>query len=232
MKLQIFALAAGLAALAAVPNANAATSFGTGFKYSWVTPMQFVPTLGSGAGCEMRYQGNFNFSFPANCTFFDAPVDLPEGTYLSGYRIYFIDNSASADLTSYINTVPGDTDTYTLGTSQSSTGQSTAVRSLFVDVDATVVSGVDGYHTVRLNVPSAASGITFRGARLFWQRQISPAPASASFNDVPTSHPFFREVQALVSSGVTQGCGGGAYCPDATVTRGQMAAFLSRALGL
>jgi hypothetical protein len=30
----------------------------------------------------------------------------------------------------------------------------------------------------------------------------------------------------------TAGCGGGNYCPDAPLTRGQMAAFLSKALGL
>ena len=61
---------------------------------------------------------------------------------------------------------------------------------------------------------------------------MSPAPASATFGDVPTSHLFFRLVEALVDAGITAGCGGGNYCPDAPVTRGQMALFLSRALGL
>ena len=70
------------------------------------------------------------------------------------------------------------------------------------------------------------------GAKLFWKRQISPAPASARFNDVPTNHQFFREVEALASSGITTGCAAGAYCPDGNVKRSEMAAFLSRALGL
>jgi hypothetical protein len=61
---------------------------------------------------------------------------------------------------------------------------------------------------------------------------VSPAPATATFGDVPTSHPFFRYVEALVASGITAGCGGGNYCPDAALTRGQMAVFLSKALGL
>jgi hypothetical protein len=30
-------------------------------------------------------------------------------------------------------------------------------------------------------------------------------------------------------AGITGGCGGGKYCPDSNVTRGQMAAFLRRA---
>ncbi len=65
-----------------------------------------------------------------------------------------------------------------------------------------------------------------------WIRRVSPAPVTATFGDVPTNHPFFQFVEALVKSGVTGGCGGGGYCPDAPLTRGQMAVFLSKALGL
>src|SRR3954462_8583481 len=61
--------------------------------------------------------------------------------------------------------------------------------------------------------------------------QVSPAPGSATFNDVPPSHPFFQYIEALSASGITGGCGGGNYCPDAPLTRGQMAVFLSKALG-
>ena len=72
----------------------------------------------------------------------------------------------------------------------------------------------------------------FAGCFVFWTRQISPAPASATFTDVPTGHQFFKEIEALKASGITQGCTGTTYCPDQAVTRGQMAAFLARALGL
>jgi S-layer homology domain len=69
--------------------------------------------------------------------------------------------------------------------------------------------------------------------RVFYRLQVSPAPAVATFpNDVPTSHVFFRFIEALARAGVTAGCGPGAYCPDAPLTRGQMAVFLSIALGL
>ena len=43
---------------------------------------------------------------------------------------------------------------------------------------------------------------------------------------------FEDDIDKLATAGVTQGCGPGLYCPDAFVTRGQMAAFLSRALNL
>ncbi len=74
--------------------------------------------------------------------------------------------------------------------------------------------------------------IRFRMARVLFRRHVSPAPAAATFADVPTGHPFFQFVEALAASGVTAGCGSGNYCPDAPLTRGQMAVFLAKALGL
>ena len=62
--------------------------------------------------------------------------------------------------------------------------------------------------------------------------QVSPAPGNATFADVPKSHPFFQYIEALAASGITAGCGGGKFCPDKPLTRGQMAVFLSKALGL
>lgn len=52
--------------------------------------------------------------------------------------------------------------------------------------------------------------------------------ASHQFSDVPNSNPYHNDVDALVDSGVTSGCGGGKYCPDKSVTRGEMAAFMNR----
>jgi hypothetical protein len=74
--------------------------------------------------------------------------------------------------------------------------------------------------------------IKIQAVRVFYKLQISPDPAGATFADVPVGHPFHRFVEALYASGITGGCGGGNYCPDAPVTRGQMAVFLAGALGL
>lgn len=49
-----------------------------------------------------------------------------------------------------------------------------------------------------------------------------------TFSDVPPSHMFFNDVEAIAAVGVTTGCGGGKYCPDNPVKRGEMAAFLNR----
>ena len=43
---------------------------------------------------------------------------------------------------------------------------------------------------------------------------------------------FEDHIDKLATAGVTKGCGPDLYCPDGFVTRGQMAAFLTRALGL
>ncbi len=72
----------------------------------------------------------------------------------------------------------------------------------------------------------------FGWVEVWWHRTVSPAPATASFNDVPTNHPFFQFIEALRASSITGGCGNGNYCPDAALTRGQMAVFLAKALGL
>ena len=51
------------------------------------------------------------------------------------------------------------------------------------------------------------------------------------FSDVD-GHPFEEHIEWMRLAGLTEGCGGGRFCPDAPVTRGQMASFLVRALEL
>jgi hypothetical protein len=49
---------------------------------------------------------------------------------------------------------------------------------------------------------------------------------------VPVTDYGFVYIEALAGAGITSGCGNGNFCPDALVTRRQMAVFLSKALGL
>jgi len=81
--------------------------------------------------------------------------------------------------------------------------------------------------------PGATDGtLAQAGAIVGWKYQVSPAPGSATFGDVPTTDAAFQFIEALAASGITTGCGGGNYCPDNPLTRRQMAVFLSKALGL
>jgi S-layer homology domain len=81
-----------------------------------------------------------------------------------------------------------------------------------------------------------APGLTdpqyFGFVEIWWRRIVSDPPATPTFGDVPSSHPFYQFIEALAKSGITGGCGGGNYCPDTPLTRSQMAVFLSKALGL
>ena len=55
------------------------------------------------------------------------------------------------------------------------------------------------------------------------------------FEDVPFDSTFAEDIGKLATAGVTRGCNppvNDRFCPDDPVTRGQMAAFLARALGL
>jgi hypothetical protein len=52
-----------------------------------------------------------------------------------------------------------------------------------------------------------------------------------AFLDVPESDLFYTAIGKLSARAVTLGCGAGNYCPDESVTREQMAAFIIRALG-
>ena len=56
--------------------------------------------------------------------------------------------------------------------------------------------------------------------------------AAPLFTDVPTTHVFFKYIQKMKELGSTSGCTTTTYCPEDPVTRGQMAVFLARALGL
>jgi hypothetical protein len=80
---------------------------------------------------------------------------------------------------------------------------------------------------------------------------VSPEPDTASFADVPVASSYHRWVEAAASAGIMQSCDAeragvrsaaaaqpatdppsGRFCPDAPVTRAQLALYLGRALGL
>jgi spore germination protein YaaH len=56
-----------------------------------------------------------------------------------------------------------------------------------------------------------------------------PGTGTDFFSDDAASI-FQSDINRLAASGITGGCGGGRFCPTASVTRGEMAAFLHRAL--
>ena len=63
--------------------------------------------------------------------------------------------------------------------------------------------------------------------------QDPPAISQSRFDDVDAASFHAPFIERMAELGVTRGCGDGSgFCPDRTVTRAQMAAFLSRAYNL
>ncbi len=61
-----------------------------------------------------------------------------------------------------------------------------------------------------------------------------PPGEPGTFDDVLSSHPYFDQIEWFAGQGITMGCNppdNDRFCPGDRVTRGQMAAFLVRALG-
>jgi hypothetical protein len=65
----------------------------------------------------------------------------------------------------------------------------------------------------------------------FLVRALNLPPSGVDYftDDAGSGHE--GNINALAASGITNGCGGSSFCPGATVSRDQMAAFLHRALG-
>jgi hypothetical protein len=57
-----------------------------------------------------------------------------------------------------------------------------------------------------------------------------PCTPPGPFTDVPHQDPFCPWIQQLVTDQITAGCGGSNYCPNAGMTRAQMAVFLELAM--
>lgn len=181
----------------------------------------------------------------------DAPVDLPNGALLCYMNLYAYDNDSgdnkavTVDLRLQSGGVTGQpTATVRPEVLRSTNGGFVMDSVGFGQVGPSAaacltinnnVSAGGAFHTLRLTIPSATSAekdLSIRGVDLYWKRQISPAPVAATFSDVPTTHGFFREIEALKASGITSGTTPTTFNPSGFVTRGQMAAFLARALGL
>ena len=91
------------------------------------------------------------------------------------------------------------------------------------------VTGVGG--TARFNVDQGEPLIV-QGAMLkvIDQTEAGIVIQLIGFDDVLASV-FIEDILWLADSGITAGCSATSYCPTSNVTRGQMAAFLTRALG-
>ena len=233
------ALIAGSSAFAS------AQSYGPGDQVLTVAAASFRDSEGHGVLGSEGYLYNADPNDLGESYY--APLRLPDGAEITRICLYARNQEAELDLVTFyavwIKLAPGgqapgqglvpgsrvDT-SFNFGYGVVCTDPIAYVFHEDADVDQ---DGTIEHLSHRLTV-QIGPGQTpaFGGARITWHRQVSTPPPAATFGDVPTVHPFFQFVEALAASGITGGCGGGNYCPGAPLTRGQMAVFLAKGLGL
>jgi len=188
---------------------------------SW--DMQRTEPATSAEGAQQffaRYSGTFQSS-----------VHLPAGAKLTGLELSACDDPLVGGGTSTSLLVCPEPVLYCSAVATvDTTPSATETCRIFVTniADGPIVDNLNNTYGLRVT----ANSDYFRGVKVYYKRGVGPAPTTATFADVPTSHPFFRVIEALAASGITQGCGNGNFCPNDPVTRGAMASFLARALGL
>jgi len=171
----------------------------------------------------------------------NAAVFLPAGAVVTGIEIDGCDGMDNGELSATLWRKPlqfGPAQDSVVAIVSAGTGFTDAPGCATVSAAPTAPETIDNrnnsYFVQLLLGDSAGAEIRLHAVRIFYHLQVGPAPATARFDDVPTSHVFFQFIEALAAAGITTGCSLNPplYCPDDPVTRGQMAMLISRALGL
>lgn len=170
---------------------------------------------------------------PGSQPFTAHPV-LPSGAMVTGVDFDVCDSNPVSDVSAAVVTTDRFGQNLQTVASSVSTSGTPGCVTLFDDLSAAglVVDNLSSQIILDIALSSGDATNSFAGATIHYLLQVSPPPATADFADVPTNHPFFQFVEALYHAGITAGCGGGNFCPDNPVTRGQMAVFLAKGLGL
>lgn len=205
---------------------------------SWGTTDTTLYTLGP---CDARNREQSHPAIPENCRILlpvagnnygsvGIPVHLPTGALMTEVIVNYYDTATAEPIVELLEVSPtGLVSSLSLvNFPVFSGGDNTVTQPLNHEV-----ANINSYSLlVRLNIESESAYNALYSVSLGYRLQVSPPPATPTFGDVPTGHPFFQFIEALAASGITGGCGSGNYCPDNPVTRGQMAVFIAKALGL
>jgi hypothetical protein len=224
----------GQAAVAPVSRAADRPTFGPFTSYQRVGVSEFTPVDSSMTYSDAAIASTTWSRFPTNSNAFGtfvATVHLPSGAILESVEFDVCDTSAAEDILATVQAT-----SYT-GENATVVGAIEAALSgcqplTVIPPNPVQIDNYTGQLLLVVNLPTHDGTTSISGAILGYHLQVSPGPATATFNDVPVAHPFFQYVEALAAAGITGGCGGGNFCPNQPVTRGQMAVFLTKSLGM
>ncbi len=88
----------------------------------------------------------------------------------------------------------------------------------------------DGSYRPASNISRAQIAVYIARALAGGDERLPSGPPDGSFRDLPTSHWAFRHIEYATAVGVVRGYPDGCYRPADDVNRGQLAAFLARAM--
>jgi len=239
----------------ASPLATSRPDFGNGMEYTVLHASSFTPfatTVPLAYAASSPLSGFMGPFYPdaTDGPLYHTQIQLPNGAEVTWASVILYDSVDTGFVTGYLESFewgaePVSVVWFLFDTGASFNGGHVTlggnmafpfVFRTFGDLDGDGTEGDIAWNFV-FGMGTTGGGfqtdsLLFWGVILGWHRTVSPAPATATFSDVPTNHWAFQFVEALADSGVTAGCGGGNYCPDDPVTRGQMAVYLAAALGL
>jgi len=221
-------------------DATLAPKFGTTNDATYqITPLEFSPVDSTMHYLEDVGEGHSYLATTTPYGAFFASPELPSGALLVGLKVYYCNENPPGGDDFLVNLESVDNS----GNFLAMLGSVTAHANdgcTFQVVDLTPQNYTVFNHVNRLllwtifgpNPPQDPTTVFLEDATLTYRLQISRAPLTPTFSDVPVSDPGYAYVEAVAASGITAGCGGGNFCPDQSITRRQLAVFLSRALGL
>ena len=167
-----------------------------------------------------------------------APLSLPEGALVTSIQLEACDSTSTGRVIAALERAQSpQAANFVLTTAETDPDNSLLPGCGFFSGVVNPPHTIDNAHNryrVTVGLSGGTSNTRFQAVRVFYQLQVSPPPGVATFADVPTDHPFFPFIEALVAAGITSGCSVAPplYCPDSHLTRGQAAVFFGRALGL
>jgi len=198
----------------------------------------FRPRLGS----QLNFSGTDYYIYSTGVdNFYDASFHVPTGASVTGVTPWYYDNDATHNFWFWIHdttALSGSASEVTVHSFQSTGTPGYAATYMQFAAPVTALnfdiplSGAHFYNVLIRLSTAGGSSVRFGGFNVWYLLQISPAPGTATFSDVPVGSFGFKHIEALAASGITSGCGGSNFCPGNTLTRAEMAVFLAKALGL
>ena len=217
---------------------TAEDAYGVGLQELWVQGIEFTKTSGNpdlAIGSD-----HFVHAAGAPSAHYYAPLRLPVGGVITGLVCIVddTDGSRTTDVILYRDVLSFSDlqiQQYLLGEvfAPGSSGHYVTNTAALNHSFQGFFSDVSGDHRASYYLDAyLGDNMGLFGCVVYWHRSIAPAPAVATFSDVPVGNTQRQYIEAMAAAGISTGCGGTKYCPDDPVTRGQLAVLLARALGL